>query len=290
MRALIIEDEPELMSYLSLLLGNAGLVVDRTDSVEAALAALRTAPFDIAVVDRRLPDGDGLLFTDHNALYMVTADGPQTEPKVLLESEGVSGLVLTRDPEVVAISHFSDEKNRMPTSVTSLVNLETGDITMLQGRDSWAGSTLSAERSTLVLSNPLIAGPGESQSLQVVNAVTGELVGDIRYTNANRSGFSSSTWGVGSDITLVAFGTDSIWRLVDDEGNPKVIAVPAIPVEAEALSVSISPDGYLAALTYSPPSAWLMSPGSDEWMEINLATPEESEGVLPSVSFILGEE
>ena len=60
MRALIVEDEPELMSYLSLLLGNAGLVVDRTDSVETALAALRTAPFDIAVVDRRLPDGDGL--------------------------------------------------------------------------------------------------------------------------------------------------------------------------------------------------------------------------------------
>lgn len=60
MRALIVEDEPELMSFLSSLLHGAGFVVDRTSSVEAALAALRTAPFDIAVVDRRLPDGDGL--------------------------------------------------------------------------------------------------------------------------------------------------------------------------------------------------------------------------------------
>ena len=60
MRALIVEDEPELMSFLSSLLLGAGFIVDRTSSVEAALAALKTAPFDIAVVDRRLPDGDGL--------------------------------------------------------------------------------------------------------------------------------------------------------------------------------------------------------------------------------------
>lgn len=60
MRALIVEDEPELLSFLSSLLLGAGFIVDRTNCVEAALAALKTAPFDIAVVDRRLPDGDGL--------------------------------------------------------------------------------------------------------------------------------------------------------------------------------------------------------------------------------------
>jgi len=60
MRALIVEDEPDLMSFLSSLLTNAGLIVDRTTTIDAALAALRTAPFDIAIVDRRLPDGDGL--------------------------------------------------------------------------------------------------------------------------------------------------------------------------------------------------------------------------------------
>lgn len=60
MRALIVEDEPELMAFLSLLLTNAGLIADRTATIDAALSALRTAPFDIAIVDRRLPDGDGL--------------------------------------------------------------------------------------------------------------------------------------------------------------------------------------------------------------------------------------
>lgn len=60
MRALIVEDEPALMDFLCTLLTNAGLVVDRTASIDAALSALRAAPFDIAIIDRRLPDGDGL--------------------------------------------------------------------------------------------------------------------------------------------------------------------------------------------------------------------------------------
>lgn len=60
MRVLIVEDEPDLMSFLSSLLTQAGLVVDRATSIDVALAALRAAPFDIAIIDRRLPDGDGL--------------------------------------------------------------------------------------------------------------------------------------------------------------------------------------------------------------------------------------
>jgi DNA-binding response OmpR family regulator len=60
MRVLIVEDEPDIASFLSSLLFGAGLIVDRIGSVEDALLALRAAPFDIAIVDRRLPDGDGL--------------------------------------------------------------------------------------------------------------------------------------------------------------------------------------------------------------------------------------
>ena len=60
MRVLIVEDEPDLASFLSSLLLGAGLVVDRVGSIEEALQALENAPFDIAIVDRRLPDGDGL--------------------------------------------------------------------------------------------------------------------------------------------------------------------------------------------------------------------------------------
>ncbi|KRE17276.1 two-component system response regulator [Bosea sp. Root483D1] len=60
MRALIVEDEPQLMAFLSSLLTNAGLIADRTTTIDSALAALRSTPFDIVIVDRRLPDGDGL--------------------------------------------------------------------------------------------------------------------------------------------------------------------------------------------------------------------------------------
>ncbi|WP_426440147.1 response regulator transcription factor [Bradyrhizobium genosp. P] len=60
MRVLIVEDEPDLASFLASILVSAGLVVDRSGSIGEALQALETAPFDIAIVDRRLPDGDGL--------------------------------------------------------------------------------------------------------------------------------------------------------------------------------------------------------------------------------------
>ncbi len=60
MRALIVEDEPDLASFLSSLLLGAGFAVDRLGSVGDALQALEIAQFDIAIVDRRLPDGDGL--------------------------------------------------------------------------------------------------------------------------------------------------------------------------------------------------------------------------------------
>ena len=54
MRALIVEDEPQLMAFLSSLLTNAGLIADRTTTIDAALAALRSTPFDIAIVRRGL--------------------------------------------------------------------------------------------------------------------------------------------------------------------------------------------------------------------------------------------
>jgi len=54
MRGLIVEDEPDLASFLSSPLRGVGLVVDRVGSTGAAFPAIGNAPFDIAIADRRL--------------------------------------------------------------------------------------------------------------------------------------------------------------------------------------------------------------------------------------------
>lgn len=235
-------------------------------------------------------DGSGLLFTDQTALYEVSVESPEKEPNALLEADGVGGLLLTRDANIVLISHIGDDNNGVPVSVSSRINLESGDVTAIDGHDSWTGSPLASMRTTLVIAPPATFAIPETQTMQVVDAVTGEAIGEIEYERDPDSSFGSSTFGVDGNITILAYGTDSIWRLVDDEGNPAVIPVPAVPVDAEALTVRISPDGYISARTFNPQTSWLLLPGGDDWIEIDLVAPEESQGVIPSIEFILGDD
>lgn len=60
MRSLVIEDEPQIGVYLSRLLGSIHSVVDIVGSVVDAQQALSNFKYDLAIVDRMLPDGDAL--------------------------------------------------------------------------------------------------------------------------------------------------------------------------------------------------------------------------------------
>jgi DNA-binding response OmpR family regulator len=60
MRSLVIEDEPEIGAYVSRLLGELSGVVDIVGSVADARQALGNFTYDLAIVDRMLPDGDAL--------------------------------------------------------------------------------------------------------------------------------------------------------------------------------------------------------------------------------------
>jgi DNA-binding response OmpR family regulator len=60
MRILLIEDQDELSSRIALHVMKAGFEVDRVDSIKCALEALRAAPYVLSILDRRLPDGDGV--------------------------------------------------------------------------------------------------------------------------------------------------------------------------------------------------------------------------------------
>lgn len=60
MRLLLVEDEPELAQATSIRLVAAGFVVDHVSTLGNAVEAVLGAPYRAVLLDRRLPDGDGL--------------------------------------------------------------------------------------------------------------------------------------------------------------------------------------------------------------------------------------
>jgi two-component system, OmpR family, response regulator len=60
MRILLIEDEPEMASVLKTALERRDVVVDHVSTLADAEAVAKFGPFDAVVLDRRLPDGEGL--------------------------------------------------------------------------------------------------------------------------------------------------------------------------------------------------------------------------------------
>jgi len=60
MRSLVIEDEPDIGAYVGRLLGELSGIVDIVGSVSDAQHALGSFTYDLAIVDRMLPDGDAL--------------------------------------------------------------------------------------------------------------------------------------------------------------------------------------------------------------------------------------
>jgi two-component system OmpR family response regulator len=80
MRSLVIEDEPQIRAYVGRLLGQLNGIVDSVGSVSDAQQALGSFRYDLAIVDRMLPDGDALAIVtelsqlrERPAIIMLTA-------------------------------------------------------------------------------------------------------------------------------------------------------------------------------------------------------------------------
>lgn len=91
MRVLVVEDDPQLCAWLKTTLSEALGHADVVDTLDEALAAVRVQPFDLVVLDRRLPDGDGITLISRLAdlrprpgLLMLTAfDDPREIARAL---------------------------------------------------------------------------------------------------------------------------------------------------------------------------------------------------------------
>lgn len=67
LRVLVIDDEPDIRELLELTLIKMGLDVATAASVGAAKLSLNNQPFDLALTDMRLPDGEGIEVVRHIA-------------------------------------------------------------------------------------------------------------------------------------------------------------------------------------------------------------------------------
>jgi two-component system response regulator PilR (NtrC family) len=94
LRVLVIDDEPDIRELLELTLIKMGLDVATAASVGAAKLSLNNQPFDLALTDMRLPDGEGIEVVRHIAeqgldvpIAVITAYG-NTDNAVLAMKAG----------------------------------------------------------------------------------------------------------------------------------------------------------------------------------------------------------
>ena len=64
---LVVDDEADIRELLVLTLSRMGVDADSAATVEEAVAALKSRPYDLCLTDMRLPDGDGLGVLRHIA-------------------------------------------------------------------------------------------------------------------------------------------------------------------------------------------------------------------------------
>jgi len=82
MHVLIIEDDKDMADFVTKVLGEAGHEVDAAHSGDTGLQLARTKDFDVIVVDRMLPEKDGL------TLVREYRDGGGNSPALFLSALG----------------------------------------------------------------------------------------------------------------------------------------------------------------------------------------------------------
>lgn len=82
MRLLLVEDEREMAAALSAALHRFDIIVDNVGTLDLARHAIMDGVHDLVVLDRQLPDGDGLQLIEDLRLL------PVTPPVIVLTAQG----------------------------------------------------------------------------------------------------------------------------------------------------------------------------------------------------------
>lgn len=235
-----------------------------------------------------LKSGEGLVFTDGTSVNILRIPYPTSDIETLVERENITGIALTRDPDVITAGSLRYAQIEQTPPITYVINTRNGEVIELEGHDMFMPSFLQpVERNALLLRTAMVVVQDGDTTVRVHDAATGELLGEMNLPVQITNGFSSSQYGYGrGEIGIIAFNAETIWLLLD--GNEPVLRQIAAPEGingASPVSVQISEDGwiYLRA-SGSPSPGWLMAPGDTTWTEIEFAPDTTS----PGVTFVLG--
>lgn len=144
-RILAVDDDPNVLRLLSLILGGEGYQVTAARTVREALAALRADPVDLVVLDLGLPDGSGLEVL--------------REVRVTLQTAALPVLILTGRGEAdgtEAIRHGANEYLSKPLSATALLRVVSALL-----REAGSGSGGAANPG---VTDPAL--PGEAREIR----------------------------------------------------------------------------------------------------------------------------
>jgi DNA-binding response OmpR family regulator len=108
-RVLLVEDEPEMASALAAALRGHDMVVDRVATLDLAEEALIANTYNAILLDRQLPDGDGLTL-----IPKLRAKGLQT-PIIVLTARG------DLDQRVAGLDSGADDYLGKPFAIAELL-------------------------------------------------------------------------------------------------------------------------------------------------------------------------
>lgn len=109
MRILLVEDEPRLTESLRAVLERERFIVDHAEGLAAARDATAVGSFDLVLLDRSLPDGDGL-----SLLPSLRADSPGIQVIVLSARNGI-------DDRVAGLDGGADDYLTKPFAIDELL-------------------------------------------------------------------------------------------------------------------------------------------------------------------------
>ena len=133
MRSLVIEDEPQIGAYIGRLLGQLNGIVDVVASISDAEQALANFRYDLAIVDRMLPDGDAIDIVvalsglpERPAIIMLTAKDAKEDVIAGLNSGADDYLIKPFEPQefIARVRAVLRRPRLLSPSVLSFGNVE----------------------------------------------------------------------------------------------------------------------------------------------------------------------
>ena len=153
MRALIIEDDAETAGFLAKGLGESGFVVDVATNGRDGLVLAVAADYDVAVVDRMLPEVDGI------AIVEAMRRAGRVTPVLFLSAKGevadrVAGLQAGADDYLVKPFAFSELRARVdallrrgagPAAEATVLKVADLEMDLLARRVTRAGQVIALQ-------------------------------------------------------------------------------------------------------------------------------------------------